>query len=362
MKNNRSLDQIILEVKTKSLSKLGTDPVIAVVTDFPKEFLRMLFQGLRKVFDIPPEVPEQAVQKMGELTIGSSLSNRNPWLDANNDYKIEFTDKKSAHEVEITLNFVGNEAVWGVSISYDRVLEKRRTLPIRIGKMTANEFVDNFVGKMKQIMTDLKPRWPRTPDNEEAEERAEKGLKKELPDIINKLQPFAKKNLLFFGEERNDSKRGVHRLFLRPSFSKYGIGNWSREIGKVNWGDINGRWSSFDDPLRSFNYAFQVEMLAKTMPLFWKRLRDNNILVMNGGYNGEYIWLDTSPAPRNSRHPDYRKKDDGSWVTYDEVERSIEARIADGIEGSKEKAKKMTLDEFMQFLIKTALAEKKEEE
>jgi GNAT superfamily N-acetyltransferase len=351
---------LIFETRAKNLTKLGEEPVLSVVTDFPLEFTRMVFKGLQQVWEIDPDVVETAVRKMGETIVGSSLSNRNPWFDSNNDNRFEFKDGKSGHDIQFELNFIGNEALWSIRISYERVLEKNRTLPIRIGRITANEMIANFVGKAKQMMTDMKPRYPRTAEGDEAVERAEKGLKKEWPQIINKLQPFAMAHYLFFGEERQE-KRNVHRLFLRPSFSKHGIGSWTRHVeDALSWNDINRNWG-FNDPLKDFTYSFQFEALEKALPGIWKRLRANSVLIMGGGFTGDYIWLDTSPASRSARHPSSSKKDDGGWYSYGEVEEDIEKRLDMQIQGAKEKAKSMTLEEFKRFLIINALDNVKEE-
>jgi hypothetical protein len=354
------VDRLIFETRSKSLTKLGTEPVLAVITDFPIEFLRMIYKALLQVFDIPPEHIATDVNRMRETITGSSLSNRNPWLDMNNQNMFKFTDQKTKHEIEIELQFVGNEALWGIKISYERVLEKNRTIPIRIGALTANQLIEKFIAKVKQVMTDLKPRYPRTPESEEATERAERGLKKIDPPIVAQLQPFFKAHLLYFGEERSE-KRNVHRFFFRPSFSKYGIGNWSSRIAdKISWGDINDEWGFFSEPLRKFEYTFQFDELERTLPLVWKKLKENNIVIQNGGFTGDYVWFETYPGSREAEHPSYRT-DDGKRFTYGEVEEMLKKHIKEGVAKEKEQAKSMTLQGFKQYLIKTALENVKRE-
>jgi hypothetical protein len=358
-----TVDRLIFETRSKNLAKLGTEPVMSVVTDFPVEFMRMIIKALHQYFDMAPDVGQDAIRKMAETITGGSLSHTNPWLDINNENKIMFTDKTTKHEIEIELSFIGNEALWGIKISYERTLEKRRTIPIKIGNQSANELLEKFMARVKQVVTDLKPRWPRTPENVEALERSEKGLKKEDPELVAQLQPFFKAHFMYFGLERGE-KRGVDRFFVRFSFAKYGIGDWNtRQTTALRWGDINKRWDMSGEPLRKFEYTFQFDILEKLMPLLWKKFRENNIIVQNGGFNGDYLWFETFKGSREAKHPSYGKKDSGGWYSYDEVERAIEDRIRGSITAEREKnAKPMTLQGFKRFIVKNALGDQKEED
>lgn len=351
----------LLEIKSSSLEKLAKTDVLRVMTDFPVDMVRILFNALEDAdIKIKPSTIEDYVGKFGKSTKVPSY-NKNPWFDTNNRNEFEFGDENSLDtrgkpiRINIEIKIQGTTAQFGIDAHFLRRISVDESKPIKLANLSASDFAKEIAEKTKSLMTKLDPDWE---ISIKSAEQVMKDLAKDKPPIVNKLKPMGQVYLLWVAGEKDKESKNIDLVTFYPSFAKFGIG-WPDQ--NPDWDDINKNWGSFSsdrNKFRNFSYSFQTELLLEAIPIIFKRLRENNLTIMSAHLDSESMGILVAAVDRNAKFPARYRVTEGEQIkkpTYADIEESKRKLIMDQAQTLNDKAIKMTVDEFRHTIIQNAL-------
>ncbi len=222
--------------------------------------------------------------------------------------------------------------------------------PIKLTNLSAYDFSSTLAKKITALVSKLPPDWE---ISAREFEKSKEGLVRPKPPIVNKLQPTCKIFLLYIDGVSEKEMKNVDLLNIMPNFSKIGI---DFPEDKIEWEDINKNWGGFggseNKKFREFTWTFQTELLLEAIPIIFKRLRENNLLVMKAYLTSEMMALQIATSvEKSAHHPSHGD----TKYTYDEIEKEWEKEIIDRAQSMHEKAIKMSLNEFRRFIIRNAI-------
>lgn len=348
----------LLEIKSSSLEKLSKGNVLDVMSKFPVEMVRILFQALEdEGLQIKHENVKEYTDRFAEYTklAGISLSHRNPWFDTNNrnefEFKVENADDyngKKGATIKIEIKIKGTEAQWGIDAHFLRRITVEESKPINLSGLSALDFAKDVTEKTKAVLSKIKASYDFDLKDIEL---AKKGLVKEEPPIVKRLKPMCKIYLLDIIGAKDKEINDVDILEIIPSFTKFGIG-WPEEENKVAWSEINKNWDwHSNNKFRDFTYTFQTQLLVEAIPKIFKRFRENNLLVSKAYMDYEKIVLQVSKnVEPSARYPERSSKE-----TYSTIHEAYEKRFRGQAEKMHSEAKPMTIEEFKHVIIVNAI-------
>jgi hypothetical protein len=358
----------LLEVRSSSLEKLGKEDVITVMTNFPVEMVRILFNGLIDIgMDIDPKRIKDFTDKFAKATREPFSSNKNPWFDTHNENKFEFTDMnapdypsqagvpKKGAKVKLAIEIEGTEARWSVDAHYLRSVDMRDSKPIELKNLSAEGFAKDLANKIKHLIDKLDPNY----DISKKElESAKKGLVKEDPPIVKRLKPLCRIYLLDIYGKKDRDMHNIDLIEMIPSFTKFGIG-WPEEDNPIPWESINKEWDAWShhNKFRHFTYSFQTELLIEAIPIIFKRLKENNMLVVKGYLTDDAMAMFVSDVEPSANYPGRgaNKEKEIAKVSYDMAHEAYKSQLLAQAEALNKNATKMTLNEWKHFIIINAM-------
>lgn len=265
----------IVEARTTTLQKLKNTNAVDVASDFPEEFIRILFDQIEKagIEEIKSESKKKVLNKIREK-MADSFSGRNPLTDSNNHLKFE-VETESGNEIQFNLLVSGNTFDWEVGAGQ---FYRHASGTTKLRNKSVAQAFEELVQKLHTAIT--------SPDMYKAsEEEAEEFLKK-MKQKPEKAAEIVSRVAKYFGmrggQEGKKSSRGI-QIYLRPSSEIIGIPH--SILDKI-------RTESGRDAFNTFKYTYQTEQLDKAFKVLVQRLESSNYMIRSLGFAGdEYLFM-----------------------------------------------------------------------
>lgn len=267
--------KMIVEMKTKSLKKLGDEKALDALVDFPIESLRLFFNELEKNnLKIKKQSKTDNLKRYID-SLSSSLSPTNPFFSSNyNEISIELENGKN---LDLTMNIKGNSLIWG--FTYELVNVKFDTMqPIKLTGKSLNEVYNTII---KKIIDATKLKYKNIDDWDNAKKYS-LSLKEKEPKIYEVLKRIAERYNFVIYHRKKRSK------FYQDEFEIHyklfnEVKNYSYKITDL-----------ISDYTNEIEYKFQVEELKKISKLIINRSIANNYFIkrMDMLAKNEYLYLE----------------------------------------------------------------------
>jgi len=323
----------LVEARTTSLQKLKKTNAIDVASEYPEEFVRILFNEIEKLgFKLKGESKKKILDKIRE-SITDVFHGGNPLLNTNNHLKFE-VETESGEEIDFDMYIEGNEFNWRINAGrFYRQASGKTNLR---NKSVVVAFED-LLQRLETAMT--APDLYRASDKETEEfMKKVRGKPSKPAEIISRI---AKHFGMRGGQEGERSSRGV-QIFLRPSSEMIGI---PRGIAT----EVEKQFSHSD--YTNFKYTYQLDQLQKAFKVLVQRLEANNYLITDLGFGGnDYLYLYVDQYNPNRINQRFRGN-----KTYQEVHDLLkEEQFKRYMESMKDKAEYATKEHAQRdFIEKT---------
>ena len=326
-------------------------PVIDVITNYPLEFLRMFFDEFeKKIFKIKPEDKLSIYDRYRR----DLEEKRNIFLDTFNRNEIKLnpiipSTKKTYRDniVEITFNVFGSKLRYTIEAGYGH---SSNDMTMSISKMTAREFLEKFMGLIKEIydVREYEKSWLGTLD------QSNKELYKQYSTLGKELNKTLEN---FYIQIDADDKyyRNQTRVQLKPFFKKL--------IPDI---EDKRRFYSVIHITESFLYDFQFQEFERCKKYILSYLNRRNLWVSRMGIDDYSIEFFCDP----SNSPDSQNKDYRDGWTYRKLQESAIESFIDTQKKYRTENKQRsrygydpsveTVDDFRKYLVKKALTLKEE--
>jgi len=315
----------LFEVKTKGLTKLGSDNAIDVISDFPEEFVRLLINSLENAgFSFHKDSKKHTLRKLRDTISGTSLSRRNPLLDTSNKYGIDLDTDNLKDSLDITMSVVGN------TLSVEKLSMNLTASPgfsIKLKGMSANQVINEIVDRALKVkkIADKK-----ITSREEWEKDRESLKKTDKTEIENRLERIANKlGGLFFSEvEENRLK-----IVTRPDDKIVGIPY--DLISKLKTDDFRN--------LRSIEMSYQFDIMKKIWNEVYKAIDRSEYRIITSGLT-DYLWFEIEIVNPERENMKYNK-------SYQEVHEEMKQYVENLLDKGKENAPKKTVSDLRRLAV-----------